>query len=127
MRGSPELDDISVSKLTPNSLYTPSLSIEYFTKYSTMDPSIFPRSSPSDPIYLDYNATTPVDPEVAKAMWPFMTKYFGNPSSSHIYGRCRREYSRINPSGEGGRRGGPWPHRADDQREAVRDFVPFRW
>lgn len=39
------------------------------------------------PIYLDYNATTPVLPEVADAMQPFMTQYFGNPSSSHIYGR----------------------------------------
>jgi cysteine desulfurase len=39
-----------------------------------------------DPIYLDYNATTPVDPQVAQAMEPYITKHFGNPSSSHIYG-----------------------------------------
>ena len=52
---------------------------------------IFPRTNPTDPIYLDYNATTPVDPEVAKAMWPFMTQYFGNPSSSHVYGKRGRE------------------------------------
>lgn len=38
------------------------------------------------PIYLDYNATTPVDPEVAAAMQPFLSDYFGNPSSSHQYG-----------------------------------------
>ena len=48
---------------------------------------IFPRTNPEDPIYLDYNATTPIDPEVAKSMWPYMTQYFGNPSSNHIYGR----------------------------------------
>jgi len=39
-----------------------------------------------DPIYLDYNATTPIDPEVAEAMLPFLTSHFGNPSSSHSYG-----------------------------------------
>ena len=49
---------------------------------------IFPRTNPTDPLYLDYNATTPVDPEVAKAMWPYMTQFFGNPSSNHVYGRC---------------------------------------
>ena len=38
------------------------------------------------PIYLDYNATTPVDPGVAETMRPFLTDYFGNPSSSHVYG-----------------------------------------
>lgn len=38
------------------------------------------------PIYLDYNATTPVDPAVAEAMWPYLWQHFGNPSSSHIYG-----------------------------------------
>ncbi len=39
------------------------------------------------PIYLDYNATTPVAPEVADAMLPFLREHFGNPSSSHTYGR----------------------------------------
>ncbi|MGB7061845.1 MAG: selenide, water dikinase SelD [Candidatus Zixiibacteriota bacterium] len=38
------------------------------------------------PIYLDHNATTPVDPEVAEAMLPFLQEYFGNPSSGHWYG-----------------------------------------
>ena len=39
-----------------------------------------------EPIYLDYNATTPMLPEVAEAMLPFLSKKFGNPSSSHWYG-----------------------------------------
>ena len=38
------------------------------------------------PIYLDYNATTPVDPAVVEALIPYLTREFGNPSSSHIYG-----------------------------------------
>lgn len=37
------------------------------------------------PIYLDYNATTPVDPRVAEAMTPHLTTLFGNPSSGHSY------------------------------------------
>ena len=41
----------------------------------------------SAPIYLDYNATTPVAPEVADAMQPFLREHFGNPSSSHPFGR----------------------------------------
>ncbi len=40
----------------------------------------------NNPIYLDYNATTPIAPEVAEAMRPFMEAYFGNPSSTHAYG-----------------------------------------
>lgn len=43
------------------------------------------------PIYLDYNATTPVAPEVADAMQPFLHEAFGNPSSSHAYGRRAHE------------------------------------
>ncbi|RMF57728.1 MAG: cysteine desulfurase, partial [Calditrichaeota bacterium] len=39
-----------------------------------------------EPIYLDYNATTPIDPRVAEAMRPFIEQHFGNPSSSHIFG-----------------------------------------
>ena len=38
------------------------------------------------PIYLDYNATTPHDPEVIEAMRPYLEEEFGNPSSSHYYG-----------------------------------------
>ena len=38
------------------------------------------------PVYLDYNATTPIDPAVVDAMTPYLTREFGNPSSSHAYG-----------------------------------------
>ncbi|KAF0217119.1 MAG: cysteine desulfurase family [Geobacteraceae bacterium] len=38
------------------------------------------------PIYLDYNATTPHDPEMIAAMRPYLEEHFGNPSSSHWYG-----------------------------------------
>ena len=44
----------------------------------------------ADPIYLDYNATTPVDPRVAEAMIPFLREHFGNPSSGHILGQRTR-------------------------------------
>ncbi|MFC1993545.1 aminotransferase class V-fold PLP-dependent enzyme [Chloroflexota bacterium] len=43
------------------------------------------------PIYLDYNATTPIDPGVRNAMLPYLEKYFGNPSSSYVYGQRARE------------------------------------
>jgi cysteine desulfurase NifS len=43
------------------------------------------------PIYLDYNATTPLDPEVAAAMQPYLVEYFGNPSSSHWYGQQTKQ------------------------------------
>ncbi|SDH67698.1 cysteine desulfurase [Bosea robiniae] len=35
-------------------------------------------SAPDRPIYLDYNGTTPVDPEVLDAMLPFLREQFGN-------------------------------------------------
>ena len=41
----------------------------------------------TDPIYLDYNATTPVAPEVLDAMLPWLREQFGNPSSTHPLGR----------------------------------------
>ncbi|MBX5445777.1 cysteine desulfurase family protein [Sphaerobacter sp.] len=40
------------------------------------------------PIYLDYNATTPVLPQVRDALLPFLDTHFGNPSSDHPYGRA---------------------------------------
>ena len=42
-------------------------------------------------VYLDYNATTPVDPEVREAMLPFLSEEFGNPSSVHPPGRRARK------------------------------------
>jgi len=48
------------------------------------------------PVYLDYNATTPVAPEVAAAMRPYLEEFFGNPSSSHWYGvQTRRAVERA--------------------------------
>src|SRR5579863_9195323 len=56
------------------------------------------------PVYLDYHATTPVDPRVVEAMLPFFTEHFGNPaSSSHAWGwkaqeaveAARREVARL--------------------------------
>jgi cysteine desulfurase len=38
------------------------------------------------PIYLDYNATTPVAPEVRRAIAPYLESLFGNPSSVHVHG-----------------------------------------
>ena len=43
------------------------------------------------PVYLDYNATTPLDPAALEAMTPFLREEFGNPSSRHDYGRRARE------------------------------------
>ena len=44
-----------------------------------------------NPIYLDYNATTPIAPEVADTMRPYLYDFFGNPSSSHSYGLKTRQ------------------------------------
>ncbi|MDA7520838.1 cysteine desulfurase [bacterium] len=54
-------------------------------------------------VYLDYNATTPLDPEVKEVMLPFLVKYFGNPSSIHRVGRkvrailddCRERVAQV--------------------------------
>lgn len=43
------------------------------------------------PIYLDYNATTPIAPEVAEAMQPFLHVEFGNPSSAHLRGQIAKD------------------------------------
>ncbi len=43
------------------------------------------------PIYLDYNATTPIDPGVRDAMLPYLEEHFGNPSSNYVYGQRARE------------------------------------
>jgi cysteine desulfurase len=43
------------------------------------------------PIYLDYNATTPIDPAVVEAMLPYLQTHFGNPSSTHLYGKTAHD------------------------------------
>jgi cysteine desulfurase len=43
------------------------------------------------PIYLDYNATTPIDPAVRDAMLPYFGEHFGNPSSAHAYGQTAHQ------------------------------------
>jgi cysteine desulfurase len=47
------------------------------------------------PIYLDYNATTPVDPRVVDAMLPYLTRHFGNPSSTHAYAAAPAQALRV--------------------------------
>ena len=55
------------------------------------------------PIYLDYNATTPIDPQVRAAMLPYLEEHFGNPSSTHAFGirayeavdEARRQLARL--------------------------------
>jgi cysteine desulfurase len=42
-------------------------------------------------IYLDHNATTPVDPRVIEVVLPYLSEHFGNPSSAHEYARAPRE------------------------------------
>ena len=67
----------------------------HHTAWTNMDITSTSDALPTDiagivrngPLYFDYNATTPVLPAVARAMLPCMTATFGNPSSSHAYGR----------------------------------------
>ncbi|MGE0021446.1 MAG: aminotransferase class V-fold PLP-dependent enzyme [Draconibacterium sp.] len=43
------------------------------------------------PIYLDYNASTPIDPEVVVEMLPYIQTHFGNPSSSYGMGKHNKQ------------------------------------
>jgi cysteine desulfurase len=54
-------------------------------------PTEQPEALRNRPAYLDYNATTPVDPRAAEAALPYLTREFGNPSSAHLYGLEPRE------------------------------------
>ena len=53
-----------------------------------------------EPIYLDYNATTPPAPEVLEAMLPVLRDGWGNPSSAHAYGRRARQAVERAAAGE---------------------------
>ena len=52
----------------------------------------FGRERQVKSIYLDYNATTPLDPAVKEAMLPFLSGFYGNPSSIHSIGRKVRAF-----------------------------------
>jgi cysteine desulfurase len=54
-----------------------------------------PRVSTNHVIYLDHQATTPVDPRVLEVMLPYLTTDYGNSSSAHAYGRQAAEAIRI--------------------------------
>src|SRR5471030_660657 len=50
-------------------------------------PPVHFQTAPHFPIYMDYSATTPIDPRVADLMIPYLREQFGNPASrSHMYG-----------------------------------------
>src|SRR5262245_56331192 len=44
-----------------------------------------------EPIYLDYNATTPLDPVVIESLLPYLKERFGNPSSTHPFGKTAHD------------------------------------
>lgn len=55
-------------------------------------PSLFLKGAKfMKPIYLDYNATTPIDEKVIETMMPYLRDNFGNPSSNHAYGRINKD------------------------------------
>src|SRR4029077_20546858 len=47
--------------------------------------------APDKIIYFDNNATTPLDPAVLEEMLPFLTKYYGNPSSGYVFASKARK------------------------------------
>ena len=47
--------------------------------------------TPGSPIYLDHNATTPIDPEAVETMMPYLKGEFGNPSSGYPLGNRAKE------------------------------------
>ena len=81
------------------------------------------RVTPSR-VYLDHNATTPLDPRVLDAMLPFLREDFGNPSSLHWFGQRARARRRGGARAGGGARRRPTPPRSSSPRAAA---SPTTW
>lgn len=62
---------------------------EWVDRWST--PTKKTKSEKTSCIYLDYNGTTPIYPDVLQSMVPYLTDNFGNPSSGHAYGKVPRQ------------------------------------
>ena len=75
-------------------------------------------------VYLDHNATTPVDPRVLEAMLPFLRDDFGNPSSLHWFGQRARGRRRGGAGAGGGASSAPRRPRSSSPRAAAR---PTTW
>ena len=86
-------------------------------------------------LYLDNAATTPVRPEVLEAMMPYLTRWFGNPSSHHTVGEAaadaladaRARVARVARHARGRRRLHVGRHRGEQPRgQGHRDRAPQR-
>lgn len=78
---------LDISDNSNNDCLESSLWLNTTTSSSTTTSSTSSSNEDDACIYLDYNGTTPIYPQVLQAMMPYLTQNYGNPSSSHVLGR----------------------------------------